>query len=98
MQKQQVLHNQSLLDFALHHYGKIEALFDLTLINGISATDVLTPGAMLETSETIDKSEDIVNFYTYKSIVPASGLVGNLLPEALTGIGYMVIQNDFKVG
>lgn len=96
MQKQ-VLHNQSLLDFALHHCGKLESLFELCLVNGISATDEITPGTLLVVPDTTDKADDIVNFYKFKKIEPACDFVGNTLPDILTGIDYMIIGNDFIV-
>jgi hypothetical protein len=96
MQKQ-VLHNQSLLDFTVHHCGKLEALMELCFANGISPTAEITPGTVLEVPDTIDKAVDIVNFFRFKNIEPACDFVGNTLPDVLTGIDYMIIGTDFIV-
>jgi hypothetical protein len=92
-----VLHNQSLLDFTLHHCGKLESLFDLAISNGKSITEELVPGTLLEVPDTVDKAVDIVNFYKFKNIEPACGFVGNTLPDVSTGIDYMIIGTDFIV-
>jgi hypothetical protein len=96
MQKQ-VLHNQSLLDFTLHHCGKLDSLFALAINNGVSITEEITPGTVLEVPDTIDKADDIVNFFRFKNIEPACGFVGNTLPDIPTGIDYMIIGTDFIV-
>jgi hypothetical protein len=96
MQKQ-VLHNQSLLDFTLHHCGKLESLFEMCLVNSISLTAEINPGTFLEVPDTADKDDDIVNFYKFKNIEPACGFVGNTLPDISTGIDYMIIGTDFIV-
>jgi hypothetical protein len=95
--KQTVLHNQSLLDFTLHHCGKLEALFELCLANGKSLTAEIPPGTLLKVPDTIDKADDIVNFYNFKKIKPACNFVGNKLPNTPTGIDYMTISTDFII-
>jgi hypothetical protein len=96
MQKQ-VLHNQSLLDFTVHHCGKFDSLVALAISNGISPTAEILPGTLLEVPDTIDKADDIVNFFMVKNIEPACDFVGNTLPDVLTGIDYMIIGTDFIV-
>lgn len=96
MQKQ-VLHNQSLMDFTVHHCGKLDSLMALCFTNGISPTAEITPGTVLEVPDTIDKAVDIVNFFKFKKIEPACGFVGNTLPDVPTGIDYMIIGNDFII-
>ncbi len=92
-----ILHNQSFADFALHHCGKIEALFDLAIANGKSITDDIKPGMLLDVPDSISKAVDIVDFYTLKKIVPACGFEGNKLPVKPTGIDYMIVGTDFIV-
>lgn len=92
-----VLHNQSFADFALHHCGKLESLFDLSISNGVSITEEITPGTLLEVQDTVDKADDIVSFYKLKNIKPASSFVGSTLPNIPTGIDYMIIGTDFIV-
>jgi hypothetical protein len=92
-----VLHNQSFADFALHHCGKLESLFDLAISNGKSITEEIAPGTLLEVPDTVNKADEIVNFYKFKKIEPACGFIGNTLPDTPTGIDYMIIGTDFIV-
>jgi hypothetical protein len=92
-----VLHNQSFADFALHHCGKLESLFDLAISNGKSITEEIAPGTLLEVPDTINKADDIVSFYKLKRIEPACGFVGDKLPIQPEGIDYMIIETDFIV-
>jgi hypothetical protein len=96
MQKQ-VLHNQSLLDFSLHHCGQLDSLVALAISNDISITVELVPGTLLRLQDTVDKADDIVDFYNFKNIKPACGFVGNTLPDVPTGIDYMIIGTDFII-
>jgi len=95
--QQTVLHNQSLLDFTLHHCGKLESLFALAISNGVSVTSEIVPGTLLDVPKTLDKADDIVNFFKFKNIEPASEFTGNTLPDVPTGIDYMIIGTDFIV-
>ncbi len=92
-----ILHNQSFADFALHHCGIIDALFDLAIANGKSITDDINPGTVLEVPDGATKAEDIVAFYILKKHTPACGFEGNKLPVKPTGIGYMIVGTDFKI-
>ncbi len=94
-----VLHHQSLLDLAVQHTGSVENAFILALQNGKSLTDDLEAGETLNLEPTtINQNKDILNYYQSKKLQPATGVShtgGSSLQ--LQGIGYWVIQTDFKV-
>jgi hypothetical protein len=95
MQKQ-VLHNQSLLDFTLHHCGTLDALLKAAIENNKSITSELIPSEELIVPKGI-VSNDIVQFYSSKGIKPAFGNLNSnsMIPEL--GIGTMVIGSTFIV-
>ena len=92
-----ILHNQSLLDFAVQHTGAVENTFALAVVNGLSLTDDLPAGTEIKLPDSVNKDSDVLNYYTAKRLQPATAVV--MLPEAerLEGIGYWVIQTDLKV-
>ena len=93
-----VLHHQSFLDLAIQHTGSVENAFILALQNGKSLTDDLEYGEALNLEPTtINQNKDILSYYQSKKLQPATAVI--LPPEAerLEGIGYWVIQTDFKV-
>jgi hypothetical protein len=67
-----VTQNQSILDICLMAYGNLDSLVPLLLENGLSITDELVPGAEIKTPAVDTADSDIVNFYTRKSIKPAT--------------------------
>lgn len=54
--KTTVTKGQTLFDIALFKTGKTEGAFDLARTNGLSITDVLTGGEMLELSPVLDNN------------------------------------------
>ena len=94
-----VLHHQSLLDIAVQHTGTVESVFAIAVANGLSLTDDLESGEALNLEPTtINQNKDILNYYQSKKLQPATGVShtgGSSLQ--LQGIGYWVIQTDFKV-
>lgn len=92
-----ILHNQSLLDIAIQHTGAVENTFAIAVANGLSLTDDLPAGAEIKIPDSANKDNDVLNYYTTKSLQPATAVI--ILPEEerLEGIGYWVIQTDFKV-
>lgn len=93
-----ILHNQSLLDLALQHTGKVENAFELAMVNELSITDSVEAGERLELPENIAQERDILAYYQAKNIQPATAVshTGNTInkPE---GISYWAINQDFKV-
>ena len=92
-----ILHNQSLLDIAIQHTGAVENTFAIAVANGLSLTDDLPAGAEIKIPDSANKDNDVLNYYSAKRLQPATAVI--MLPEEerLEGIGYWVIQTDFKV-
>ena len=92
-----ILHNQSLLDLAVQHTGAVENTFAIAVTNGLSLTDDLPAGVEIKIPDSANKDSDVLNYYTSKRLQPATAVI--MLPEEerLEGIGYWVIQTDFKV-
>jgi len=95
--KVKVLPLQSLLDIAIQHTGAVESVFVIAVANGLSLTDDLPTGTEIKLPDSVNKDSDVLNYYTAKRLQPATAVI--MLPEAerLEGIGYWVIQTDFKV-
>ena len=91
-----ILHHQSLLDLAIQHTGSVENAFILALQNGKSLTDDLVAGEQLSLKNT-KNNKDILNYYQSKKLQPATAVTQLPEIERLEGIGYWVIQTDFKV-
>jgi hypothetical protein len=83
--------HQSILDFATQYAGTAEALFDLAMMNGIGITDETAPG--IELLSYVSEST-VVNAFI-KSGLDIAGLIA--IAAEPGGIGYMQIENDFKV-
>ena len=92
-----ILHNQSLLDLAVQHTGAVESVFAIAVANGLSLTDDLPAGTEIKLPDSVNKDSDVLNYYSAKRLQPATAVT--LLPEEerLEGIGYWIIQTDFKV-
>ena len=95
--KVNVLPLQSLLDITIQHTGAVENTFAVAVANGLSLTDDLPAGTEIKLPDSVNKDSDVLNYYTAKRLQPATAVI--LPPEAerLEGIGYWVIQTDFKV-
>ncbi|UDQ54985.1 hypothetical protein LJF28_04785 [Chryseobacterium indologenes] len=93
-----VLHNQSILDIAVQYTGKAENAFDIAMINGISVSDSLVSGQIIEIPET-NIDNDMVSFLKRKNVKPATAVNTNLIEiRPLAGIGYWEIENEFIIG
>ncbi|MCT4590522.1 MAG: hypothetical protein N4A71_22030 [Carboxylicivirga sp.] len=91
-----VSEKQSLFDVAIQKGGSFEAVMELAILNGLSITESLTPGQLLELPSVIDN--DVVNYYSSKGIVPetTSTETEDSVP-VLEGIDYWAIEVDFIV-
>jgi hypothetical protein len=67
-----VLDGQSIFDIALMVAGSVEAAFDLAVENGLSITDNLMPGQLLQYSGTVINKR-VVEHYKINEIAPATG-------------------------
>ena len=92
-----ILHNQSLLDIAVQHTGAVEHTFALAVANGLSLTDDLPAGTEIKLPDSVNKDSDVLNYYSAKRLQPATAVILPPEEERLEGIGYWIIQTDFKV-
>lgn len=92
-----VLHNQSLLDLAIQHTGNVFNAFDIAVANGFSVSDSLVPGSKLMIPDSVKVEKEILNYYTAKSIKPATSLTDLEVIAERRGIGWMKIGTTFKV-
>jgi len=88
---------QGLMDVAVQHCGDAGALFSLALANGLSITEELSPGTILELPEV--SNVGIKKYFSDKELVPATGEDSNkkfieLSPE---GVDYWAISEDFII-
>lgn len=91
-----VKERQTLLDIALQTSGSVEAVVDLALANGLSITDELSDGQVLEVVEVKDVA--VVSRYEISGIFPATEASDEERSAmAYEGIGFMAIENDFVV-
>lgn len=88
---------QSLLDMAVQTSGSMEAAFDLAAANGVSLTDTLADGQVLDTVAA--ENALAVRRYSVQGIQPATALSEEEMSElAQEGIDFMGIEIDFVVG
>lgn len=87
---------QSLLDMAVQTAGSMEAAFGLAAANGVSLTDTLTDGQVLDTVAV--ENADTVRRYSVQGIQPATALIEEEMAAlAQEGINFMGIEIDFVV-
>ena len=87
---------QSLLDMAVQTAGSMEAAFGLAAANGVSLTDTLTDGQVLDTVAA--ENADTVRRYSVQGIQPATALIEEEMAAlAQEGINFMGIEIDFVV-
>jgi len=86
------IEGQSLFDIAVQEFGSIEAAYALATINGLSVTDELTPGTLLQKTGIINKK--IVSYYSDKNFKPATGVSSD---STVGGIEYWAIETEFLV-
>lgn len=85
---------QWLGDVAIKQAGAIEAVFQLAVLNDVSPTESLQPGARLQPSEIINKR--VISYYDRNGLNPASSDIGSSQIVG-RGIGYMTVNIDFIV-
>jgi hypothetical protein len=62
-----VIENQSLIDIAIQQDGSALCAFDWAAANGLSITDVLTPGQQLIEPLSDYRNVDVANYFGKKS-------------------------------
>lgn len=87
---------QSLLDMAVQTSGSMEAAFGLAAANGVSLTDTLVDGQVLDTVAA--ENADTVRRYSVHGIQPATALSEEEMAAlAQEGINFMGVEIDFIV-
>ena len=92
-----VLHNQNLFDVSIQENGNVLTVFELALLNGKSITDNIEPQDKLEVNNSDLKFVELVDFLAAKEQIVATGSVDTLKLQP-TGIGYMIVENNFIIG
>ncbi len=92
-----VITKQSLLDVAIQQCGDATAVFNLAVLNGLSVTDDLKVGQIIESNEVVDV--DVEKYYRLRNIKPATAFsdADKVLTAKNEGIGYWAIEVDFIV-
>jgi len=94
-----VQNNQSVFDLGIQLGGSIEAAVDVAKLLGISLTDDVPVGTIIETSSIPIYNREVLEHYYSHSIIPATAHKMNEEIEVVTGgIGYMAIGSTFIVG
>ena len=91
---------QCLADIAIQVCGSLEAVFAIAEKNGLSVTDDLTAGQILEYDPADVQDKQIVNIYKTERVVPATSATTNEVNDILgfgEGIGFWAIAYDFVV-
>jgi hypothetical protein len=92
-----VQHGQTLFDIALRECGDIESVFSIARRNGLSVTDDLEQGRVIEIAPEDVMDRRVAERYATAWIDPATALSEVDLALAPGGIGYMGIEIDFKI-
>ncbi len=92
------VHNrQSFLDMAIQECGAFEAAFSLAVRNGLSLTDDLAAGQVLEYIPDDIIKKPVVATLAARGVKPATALTMSQPAATLRGIGFMAVGIDFTV-
>lgn len=95
-----VLENQSIIDIAVQEDGSALAAFEWAFLNGVSITEILTPGMELKAPVSSFRNKDVAEYFKGKKQNIATALSlevrEQLTPQV--GIGTMIIGTTFIVG
>ena len=94
----QILHNQSILDIAIQHTGSVFNAFAIATANDMAVSETLIAGTSILIPDNVLNDESILNYYKAKEIQPATSLTDVQSVIEYKGIGYMIIEDNFKVG
>lgn len=94
--KIEVLEGQTLADIAIQANGDLGSLMNIAMLNGMSITDDVAEGMVIEVPEADSDKQSIVAVFDDKANRPASKIQFSDadMPE---GIAYWTIGLDFKV-
>lgn len=91
---------QCLADIALQACGSLEAVFAIAEKNGLSVTDDLQAGQVLDYDLADVQEKYVVAAYKTESIQPATAITNSEINDLLAigeGIGFWTIEYDFVV-
>ena len=94
-----VLNNQNLLDIAIRYFGTVEAVLAIATLNGISITQDLVAGQLLELPNLDYGYQEIVTFFNVNKIQNATALTeeNQAIIEGDSGIGFWIVGDNFIV-
>ena len=101
-----VLEGQSLFDLAVQTSGSVEAVFDVAELNGLSVTDALIAGSVIETRYVVETrciasvsvNQPIADYYAKNGLKPATDATDEAMNELRDeGIDYWAVEVDFIV-
>lgn len=92
-----VLNNQSILDISIQHTGSVYNAFSIAVANNMCVTDNLVLGSALTIPDTVESNNDVLNYYLLRTIEPATGITDQSIIPTGKGIGFMQMENTFKV-
>lgn len=89
--------HQCLLDISMQEKGSIAALFDFAVANARSITDDFTAGESLQIPEIEILDRVVWQELQEVGVVPSNGYTTEDIAIVVGGIGYMGIQQDFRI-
>ena len=95
MNNKTILNGQSLFDIALESNGSTLSAFEIALKNGISVTEILETGNSLLTHVSKYENRSVLNYFASRNI--ATELQVTFDDIESSGIGFMIIENNFIV-
>lgn len=98
MNKATITERQSLIDTALQHCGSFESAFDTAQLNGLSITDDLNAGDLIELPQ--PDNQEVADYYAVNDLHPASAITQDQILDILgigEGIEFWGIEFDFIV-
>lgn len=88
---------QTLMDIALQEKGSIEAIEEIAALNGLTVTEELAAGMVLELPAGI-WNKLLENYCKNNDVSPATALTDDNMADMWRGgIGYMVVGVDFEI-
>ena len=86
---------QWLRDAAIQYAGTVTEIFAIALANGLSITDTIEPGSVIDIPNVVDAA--LVKFLSDNNYVPSTTLSPEDEQANLDGISYMKITQTFIV-
>lgn len=98
MPKVTVLHNQTLLDIAIQESGSADNWLEIAMLNNLTPTDLIIPGASIEIPTDITINTGIVNFLSTKGTKTATANTDTTIEPTLQLSCQQKIEQYFITG